>query len=93
MMRTALLLAFLAVAGCSGAKAPGPESAPAQPAAEAMPAPQQGAAEGAAPAPAPADTAPKRAAPPTGDERLRDSAFGPKFAVDSTGKVVPVKRP
>ncbi|HVZ49116.1 MAG TPA: hypothetical protein VG916_10055, partial [Gemmatimonadaceae bacterium] len=24
---------------------------------------------------------------------LRDSAFGPKFTVDSTGKVVPIKRP
>jgi hypothetical protein len=24
---------------------------------------------------------------------LRDSAFGPKFAVDSTGKAVPIKKP
>ncbi len=92
MTRAALLLAFLTVAGCSGAKAPGPESAPAQPAVEATPALQQG-AEGAARAPSLADTARKRTAPPTGDGRLRDSAFGPKFGVDSTGKVVPVKRP
>ena len=27
------------------------------------------------------------------DDRLRDSAFGPKFTVDSNGKVRPLKRP
>ena len=28
-----------------------------------------------------------------GDDRLRDSAFAPKFTVDSNGKVTPIKRP
>lgn len=43
-----------------------------------------------------ADSA-KRAATKTGtkagEKPLRDSAFGPKFKVDSNGKVIPIKKP
>ena len=58
---------------------------------------------GAAPEPAakagPVDTAKKTKADttkptvPKRDDRLRDSAVGPKYMVDSTGKVTPIKPP
>jgi hypothetical protein len=34
-----------------------------------------------------------KAAAKAGEKPLRDSAFGPKFKVDSNGKVIPIKRP
>jgi len=41
-----------------------------------------------------ADTAKKSAAlPKKGEEPLRDSAYGPKFKVDSMGRVTPIKKP
>lgn len=58
---------------------------------------------GAAPEPAtkagPMDTAAKtktdttKPAAPKRDDRLRDSAVGPTYMVDSTGKVTPIKPP
>jgi hypothetical protein len=35
----------------------------------------------------------KPAASPSDSVPLHDSAFGPKFTMDSTGKIVPIKRP
>lgn len=40
-----------------------------------------------------ADTTKPAAPMPKADDRLRDSAFGPKFSVDSTGKVTKIKKP
>ena len=38
------------------------------------------------------DSTKRAAAGKPADDRLRDSAFGPKFMVDSTGKVTPIKK-
>lgn len=40
-----------------------------------------------------ADTTKPAAPMQKADDRLRDSAFGPKFTVDSTGKVTKIKKP
>ena len=40
-----------------------------------------------------ADPAKPAAQPKKGEEPLRDSAYGPKFKVDSMGKVTPIKKP
>jgi len=87
----------------SGGDAAQQQTAPA--AAQPAAAPETAAKAGAgAPTPAPRvqagdtsagrDSAAKTAKSPGMAERpLRDSAFGPKFTVDSTGKARPIKKP
>lgn len=92
-------------AACGGSNAPPPDTnAVAQPQAEAPAASPAGPAATMAAPDAPATVGPSvtpgGAAPPppppplgAGVTPLRDSAFGPRFKVDSTGKVIPIKRP
>jgi hypothetical protein len=88
MRRIVLIFPAAALfAACGGNDARAPEPAPtAEPKAPAVTDSMPG-------APAPRGDS----ARPTGGAKaegpLRDSAFGPKFAVDSTGKVVPIKKP
>jgi hypothetical protein len=101
--RIVMVAASLLAVGCgekkaaegSGAAAPDaakvPVQAPAPDRIGAAPEPTVSASPSGA-AKAKADTS--KAAGPTvkPDDRGRDSAFGPKFMVDSTGKVTPIKK-
>lgn len=91
-MRAALLVTTALAAACGGAKAPPPESTSTPPAGAVTPAAPDSAAVVPG-AEVKADTAKKPGTPAKAEGPLRDSAFGPKFAVDSTGKVVPIKKP
>lgn len=66
------------VCACGGSKAPAPEGKAVRPQSAMMPDSMP-------------KTMPAARAKPAGP--LRDSAFGPRFTVDSAGKVVPIKRP
>lgn len=84
-------LAVLASA-CGGSKeAPAASDAAPPAVAETLPVPP---APDSMKAPSGTAAAPNPQVPPGTDPKLlRDSAFGPKFTVDSNGKVVPIKRP
>lgn len=94
MNATHVAFAALALVVACGGETPAAESAPAPaPPPVQAPSPDRIAAvlatdSGVKPN---ADTSKKAAA--TGDHRMRDSAFGPKYAVDSTGKVTKIKKP
>ena len=90
-MRWIVAVAGVASAACGGEKAKPADSAPpasAPASATATPAPT------GAPA---ADTVKPMKADTTGTKKAmgpeRDSAFGPKAAIDEKGKVVPLKKP
>ena len=83
-MRAAIVAGLVAVVACGGDKARRPETPPVQ-ARRAMP--PDSAAQVAA------DSAKPGMAPKKGEGPLRDSAVGPKFSVDSNGKVTPIKKP
>ena len=102
-MRVARIVSVAALVAACGESKPAAESAPA-PAGSAMgvqpPPPDRiGAAPDMTVKPADpvakrkADTAKPAAPMQKADDRLRDSAFGPKFTVDSTGKVTKIKKP
>lgn len=91
-IQAGLAAAVIATMGCGGAEEP-PSSetkAPAPPQAAMMPDSMmpKAADSGISGTMTPAGKAAMAPPPP-----LRDSAFGPKFAVDSTGKVTPIKPP
>jgi hypothetical protein len=88
-----VVVATLAAAACGGEKAQSADSTPkSEPKLQASPNPTdtlKPATSAADPSKPKADsTGAKKAAGP-----LRDSAFGPKFTVDSAGKVKAIKKP
>ena len=95
-MRAAVLSAVVAmvVIGCGAPKEKQPEAT------RALPSPPPDSSTPAMAVSVAGDSA-KRASPKAssqaeaeaGENALRDSAFSPKFTVDPTGKVVPVKQP
>jgi hypothetical protein len=91
-MRAAHLAVLVLVAACGGAKSPPPESA-APPVGTPAPAAPDSLAVETPGVPPTADSAKRSPGPARPEAPLRDSAFGPRGAVDSTGKVVPIKRP
>ncbi len=96
-MRAAVLSAVVAmvVIGCGAPKEKQPEAT------RALPSPPPPDSSTPAMAVSVAGDSAKRASPKAssqaeteaGENALRDSAFSPKFTVDPTGKVVPVKQP
>ena len=95
MNPTRIALAALTLVVACGGEKPAAEStpAPAPPPVQAPPPDRIGAAPARADSAAKpkADTSKKAAA--KGDNRMRDSAFGPTYSVDSTGKVTKIKKP
>ncbi|MDA1080131.1 MAG: hypothetical protein O2973_00420 [Gemmatimonadetes bacterium] len=85
---------LLFAAACGGNKAPAADAAsasPPTPSAVVLDSTMMPTADTAAPAGSKSATPTKSNS--AGDGERRDSAFGPKFAVDSTGKVTPIKPP
>ncbi len=81
---------FLAVVACGGDKAAPADAAASMPTTEAAMASDsvmQSATDTVR------NSAAKAGSKVADQPPLRDSAFGPKFMVDSTGKVTPIKRP
>lgn len=104
-MRAALMVTLALAAACGGAKAPPPERG-GQPAGAAQTTPESavpgpratppvGTPAGGRAVMNPAEANPPPPPPPPSalGRPLRDSAFGPKGAVDSSGKVVPLRKP
>ena len=83
-MRAAIVAGIVTAAACGGDKARQPETPPVQ---TLRAVPPDSAAQ------AVPDSAKPGVAPRKSDDRLRDSAFGPKFSVDSNGKVRAIKKP
>ena len=85
----AAIAAVLAGTACGGAKEKQPEAASAPPPA----APPSAAVDSTANAPIVDSTTKAVAARKKAEGPLRDSAAGPKFSVDSNGKVTPIPPP
>lgn len=88
---TSIAAAGLVASACTAKEVPPAESAAPPTVAETLPVPPATDSMKQAPG---MSAAPKAQVPSGTDPKLlRDSAFGPKFTVDSNGKVVPIKRP
>ena len=87
MRLTLTIGAILVTAACGGGEKPEAAPLPSAEAAMASDSVMQSATDTVR------NTAAKAGSKVADQPPLRDSAFGPKFMVDSTGKVTPIKRP